>query len=370
MHNVTDRPDADEPGAVLSPLSFDALAGWAGDDHRAAFRAFLLSAAHIADSPPTTHALGLDGAALAAVARQALALGPDVDTAAARRFFETRFTPLAVGAPGFLTGYYEPELEGSRIRSERFSVPLYARPADLVRVDDAIRPDTMDRAFEWARRTERGLETYPDRAAIEAGALEGQGLELVFLADPVDAFFVHIQGSARIRLAEGGTMRVSFAAKSGHPYTPVGRMLRERGVFAGDETITMASIRAWFAANPGERQAVMNENRSFIFFHEAPLADESLGPVAAAGVPLTSGRSLAVDRKLHTFHVPVFVETRLPDGAEFARLLVAQDTGSAIVGPARGDIFFGSGDAAGAVAGAMQSPGRFVLLAPRGEGAP
>jgi membrane-bound lytic murein transglycosylase A len=202
-----------------------------------------------------------------------------------------------------------------------------------------------------------------------AGHLDGRGLELVWLADPVDAFFIHVQGAARIALADGRTMRVTYAAKTGHPYTAIGRVLIEQGALTR-ETATMQGIRAWLAAHKDDAHgdaaaAVLAHNRSYIFFREAPVSDPALGPIAAAKVPLTAGRSLAVDRLLHTFHTPVWIETMLPGGEAFRRLTIAHDTGSAIVGPARGDIFFGSGAAAGAIAGAMRSGGRFVVLLPR-----
>jgi membrane-bound lytic murein transglycosylase A len=207
---------------------------------------------------------------------------------------------------------------------------------------------------------------YHDRQAIESGALAGRGLEIVWLESAIDAFFIHVQGSARVRLTDG-LLRLSYAGKSGHDYTPIGGVLRDRRVLQAGG-VTMASIRAWLAAHPDQANEVMWANRSFIFFRETADAGPEDGPIAAAGVPLSTGRSLAVDRTLHTFHAPIFVETTLPDGAGFRRLMVAQDTGSAIAGPARGDIFFGSGDAAGAIAGAMQSGGRFYLLAPVGAG--
>ncbi len=197
-----------------------------------------------------------------------------------------------------------------------------------------------------------------------AGALAGERLELVWLKDAVDAFFIHVQGAARVALPDGTTMRVTYAAKSGHPYTSIGRVLVERGALTR-ETATMQGIRAWLGAHPGEAAAVMAANRSFIYFREAEVVDRSLGPVAAAKVPLTAGRSLAVDRLIHAFHTPIWVETMLPSGGTFRRLTIAQDTGSAIVGPARGDIFFGSGDAAGEIAGSMRGGGRFVVLMPR-----
>jgi len=248
-------------------------------------------------------------------------------------------------------------------------VPLYRPPPELVEIDPDAPPPGIDKGTRFARRAADGsLSPFADRAAIMVGALAGQGLELVHLADPVDAFFVHVQGAARIRLAEGGEMRVTYAAKSGHPYTPIGRVLVESGALPKGGA-TMAAIRAWLAVHPDEAPAVMAKNRSYIFFREAPVEDPAAGPVAAAKVPLHAGRSLAVDRLIHSFHTPVFVETRLPDGSAWNRLMVAHDTGSAIVGPARGDIFFGSGDAAGAVAGAMQAKGRFVVLLPEGQGA-
>jgi membrane-bound lytic murein transglycosylase A len=162
-------------------------------------------------------------------------------------------------------------------------------------------------------------------------------------------------------------MRVTYAAKSGHPYTPIGRVLVETGALPKGGA-TMQTIRAWLAAHPGEAAGIMARNRSFIFFREASVDDPALGPVAAAKVPLTAGRSLAVDRLIHSFGTPVFVATTLPGGAAFRRLMVAQDTGTAIVGAARGDIFFGSGDEAGKIAGAMQAGGRFVVLMPRAAG--
>ena len=255
-------------------------------------------------------------------------------------------------------------MAGSRIRTKRFATPLYRAPDDLVEFDPAAPPANIDPALRFARRDKDTLTPYFNRAQIEAGALAGRGLELVFLADPVDAFFIHIQGSARIDLSDGDTMRVTYAAKSGHPYTPIGAVLIEMGELEKGKA-TMATIRAWLAANPDKAGPIMARNRSFIFFREAPVDDPQLGPIAAAKVPLTAERSLAVDRLVHSFHTPIWVETTLPDGEAFRRLMIAQDTGSAIVGPARGDIFFGSGDLAGARAGAMARQGRFIILLSR-----
>jgi membrane-bound lytic murein transglycosylase A len=362
------EPEAASPfPGRLVPGAFAALDGWAGDDHAAAFRAFRSGAAVLADHPPKPRASGIDADALAAQLRRAAALPEDLPAPEGRRFFEDNFVPHRVeplSGTGFFTGYYEPIVEGSLQRTGAFPAPLYGVPDDLIEFDPADPPPGIDPTLRLARRTAGGLAPYPDRAAIEDGLLAGRNLELVWLADPVDAFFIQVQGAARIRLTHGGTLRVTYAAKTGHPYTPIGRVLIEMGAIEKG-AVTMQSIRAWLAAHPAEARTVMQKNRSFVFFREAAVADEKLGPVAAAKVPLTEGRSLAVDRILHSFHTPVFIGTRLPDGTPFRRLMVAHDTGSAIVGPARGDIFFGSGDAAGAVAGAMRSEGQFVILVPR-----
>jgi membrane-bound lytic murein transglycosylase A len=359
--------DAEEM-AALRPVAFAALAGWADDDHRAALAAFRRGAAVLDEHPVKERRLGVDAAALSAALRAAAALPDDLTQAKAREFFEARFVPHEAGAPdggGFFTGFYEPIVAGSRRRSARFAVPLYRVPDDLVAVDPERPPAGLDPSYRFARRTADGLSAYPDRGEIAAGCLDGRGLELVYLADPVDAYFIHVQGAARIELAEGGAMRVTYAAKTGHPYTSIGRVLVEAGTLTLAEA-TMQGIRAWLRQHPGEAAATMARNRSFIFFREAPVSDPALGPIAAAKVPLAAGRSLAVDRLLYSFHIPVWVETTLPDGSPFRRLLVAHDTGSAIVGPARGDLFLGSGDAAGEIAGRMRAPGRFVVLVPRG----
>ena len=366
-----------EPAADLRPVSFSTLDGWAALDAAPVFATFRRNAAHHAAIPPKTRALGIDGAALATAVRaiDATALADDIS---ARAFFEARFEPRRVrprrGDP-FLTGYYEPELPGSRTKTDRFRVPLLARPDDLVDVDDRNRPPGFDPAYAFARATPAGLVPFFDRAEIEAGALAGRGLERVFLEDPVDAFFVHVQGSVRIRLVEGGVMRLAYAAKAGHPYTSIGRVLVERGE-AEAATLTADVLRARLKADPVAGAALMRLNRSYVFFAEQPDLDPDLGAVAAAKVPLTPGVSLAVDRTLHTFGTPIFLDVDLPFGpggalAPVRRLMIAQDTGSAIVGPARGDVFVGLGAAAGHRAGLVRHvPRAFVVLAPRPERRP
>ena len=281
------------------------------------------------------------------------------------------FVPFRLAPPGdgFVTGYYEPEIDGSRQAVEPFTVPLYRRPDDLVRITKDNRPAPFDEKLEAARQTEKGLVPYYDRSEIDAGILNDRGLELVFIESPVDAFFIHVQGSARIRLRDGSAIRVSYDGKNGHPYTSIGRVLIERGALDRD-TMSMDRLRNWLNAHPEEASGVMATNRSFIFFREVSGLAPELGPVGAAGVQLTAGRSIAVDKVQHTYGSPVWVDADLPlsESARekpFRRLMIAQDTGSAIIGSARGDVFIGSGAKAGSIAGRVRHSADMVVFVPR-----
>jgi membrane-bound lytic murein transglycosylase A len=291
--------------------------------------------------------------------------------AAARAFFESEFRPFAATNPGeaagLFTGYYEPTLYGSRRRHGRFTVPLFARPPELVTVDlGRFRPDWKGRRIA-GRVVAGALEPYPDRAAIAAGALAGRRLEIVWVDDPVDAFFLEIQGSGRVELAEGGAIRLGFAAQNGHPYTPIGRELVARGALRKDE-VSLQSIRRWLADHPHAAPEVMAKNASYVFFERG----EGEGPVGTEGVVLTPGRSLAVDTAFLPLGLPLWLAGTVPSPAAAApdralrRLLVAQDTGGAIRGPVRGDVFWGHGEEAAAVAGRMKNPGRLWALLPKG----
>lgn len=352
--------------------SFAILPGWAVADHALAFAAFRDSAPRLVEDQVSAGSLEIAPGAFRSAAKEAMAAG-DLDGEAARSFFETHFIPLrlvpegaGIDTPGFVTGYYEPIVAASPVRTEQFRFPLYAPPPDLVKIDDVSRPPGLDPSFRFARRTPCGLlEEYPDRAAIEAGALAGQGLEVAWLDDPVEAFFIHIQGSARLRMENGHEIRVGYAAKTGHPFTAIGRSL------VGDGELTLAEadmdgIRGWLAGHLERRQALFNRNRSFIFFREMPVDDPAKGPIGAAKVPLTALASIAVDRELATFCVPYFIDAPqlVMAGAPFRRLMVAQDTGSAILGPARADIFVGSGPEAGRIAGRIRHAADFHVLAP------
>ena len=357
-------------GPILEAWRYDEIGGWREDDHAAAFAAFCAGARRISAAPPKTRGLGIDGTELARIAAIAMRLGA-LDRRTSREFFERHFVPHRIAATGFVTGYYEPEADASRMRTRRFTVPLYRRPDDLIEVLADDRPAGWDPELRFARRAGNGVQPYFDRAAIEDGALAGRGLELAWLQSAVDAFFIHVQGSARLRFVDGGSMRVGFDGKSGHAYTSIGKLAVARGVLALEQA-DKDGLEAWLRSHPAEGHALMRENRSFIFFRETELQEDE-GPLGAAGVPLIAGRSLAIDRTLHTFHAPVFVnapELADPDrpGTGFRRLMIAQDTGSAIVGPTRGDIFIGSGAAAGSIAGRIRHAAAMTVLVPAAAG--
>lgn len=359
----------------MGPVAFDDLPGWRRDDHVSAFSAFRRSAVHARGEPYRSGTLGTAAGSFREAFAAACACGA-LDRSAARTFFETYFRPYRIVVPdmekrgcgkGFVTGYYEPALMASRERTTGYTVPLYGRPDDLVALDAENRPAGMDSDFRFGRRQGGRITEYPDRQAIETGALAGRGLEIVWLADRVDAFFVHVQGAARLDMADGSAMRVTYAAKTGHPFTGIGHELARKGEIRLED-VTMQSIRAWLGANPDRIDEILWANRSFIFFRETALGDPARGPVAAAKVQLEPGRSLAVDRLLHTFATPFYIDapglTAVGD-APFQRLMIAQDTGSAIVGPARGDLFIGTGDAAGEIAGVVKHDAEFYALLPR-----
>ncbi|MGE3305779.1 MAG: murein transglycosylase A [Rhizobiaceae bacterium] len=355
---------------LLRPRAFADVSGWRSDAMMDAFAAFRRSAFRVLEKPYRTGSLGIEQAAFAQ-AQAAARDNPAGSEAEARSFFEDFFVPHLVAPDdrprGFVTGFYEPVVEASPVRTERFTVPLLARPADLIDIDDGNRPAGLDPYLAFGRQSADGIVEYHDRATIETGALAGQGLEIAWLASKVDAFFVHVQGAARLAMTDGGTRRITYAAKSGQRFTGPGGVLVRLGEIPLAD-VTMQSIRAWFAAHPERIDEILGQNRSYIFWREADVSDPSLGPVAAAKVPLTAGRSMAVDRLLHTFGTPFFIDAPgllAFEGRPFRRLMVAQDTGSAIVGPARGDLFAGSGDAAGEIAGVVRADADFYALVPR-----
>lgn len=346
---------------------FTDLPGWAADRHAEALPALRASCTAIAALPPTRE-LGGTGPTLAPAealrpACAELATLPPGDEAA-RTFLERRFRPVALGQ-GTLTGYFEPELRGSATRTDRFATPLHARPPELVEADlGTFVPDLRGRRVAGQVREGR-LHPYADRAAITAGALAGRGLELVWVDDPADAFFLHIQGSGRVTLAEGGVLRLGYGGWNGHPYFAVGRVLVEDGILPREQ-VSMQAIRAWMdAAGPEAAAALMARNPSYIFFRRLDLPPEA-GPIGTQGAPLTPMRSIAVDRTLVPLGLPVWVSGRDPlTGQPLRRLTIAQDTGGAIRGPARADLFTGWGPEAAARAGRLRDPAALFLLMPR-----
>ena len=372
----TRKPAEQEGRLALTPATFADLPGWEEDDLAAALPALLRSCARMEKLPDEILLGGTGFAGTAADWRPACVAAakiPKGDRAAARAFFEKHFQPFAASnaadrgeRTGLFTGYYEALLRGSRKRGGKYTVPLYRRPADLVSVDlGEFREDLRGRRLA-GRVVDGELVPYPDREEIEKGALAGRDLEMVWVDDPVDAFFLQIQGSGRIRLAEGGEMRVGYAAENGHPYFAIGRDLVERKALRKEE-VSMQSIRSWLEAHPKLAPEVLARNASYVFFDEI----RGEGPLGAEGVALTPGRSLAVDRKHWPLGVPVWLdaEAPAPRGGDpdrpLRRLLMAQDTGGAIRGPVRGDVFWGAGHDAEEVAGRMKHPGRLWVLLPK-----
>jgi membrane-bound lytic murein transglycosylase A len=347
------EPSVKLANAQVETANFAALAGWADDDHAAAYGTFLKSCGAILQGNKKMRAARPVYGALFKVCERAKAARP-LDGEQARVFFEDNFKPVRIAPPGqtqgFFTGYYETEFAGSRVPTDEFKVPIYAAPADTV------------------KKRKSKVFAHFDRTAIEDGALNGKKLEICWVKNPVDAFFAQIQGSTRVKLDSGQLLRLNYVASNGQRYTPVGKFLIDRGIISKEE-MSMDRIRDWMDANPDEGKELRRKNRSFVFFQETALAphDECIG---AQGIPLTAGRSLAVDKKIHVYGTPIWIDADLPILSEkpdtkLRRLLFAQDTGSAIIGAARADIYFGAGEEIGHIAGRIKQHGQFVMLVPR-----
>lgn len=358
--------------AQYIPLKWSELRGWSEDNHLAAYRAFRTSCRSIlaqGSSPSDGKALGTSLRAPCRVARRL-----HISSAQqAGRFFEKHFVPLKISRlgenDGFVTGYYEPILQGSRTESDVYHVPVYRRPTDLFMRGYSHDAPSLPNKGPVYRKTGLGkLVPYYDRAEIETGAIATRGLEICWLKHETDLLFAQIQGSARVHLRDGSTIRINYDSYNGYPYTPVGRILIERGIIPKDE-MSMQKIRDWMAQNPDVAKNVRQQNRSYIFFHEASVTGKDQ-PIGAQGVPLTPGRSIAVDDSLHVYGTPFFISGKLPiesarSKTPFHRLMIAQDTGSAITGPARADLYFGSGPDAGRIAGRLRDHMEFVMLVPK-----
>ena len=359
------------PDTQLEPVKWSELDGWARDDHGAAYATFQASC-EVFNRQRELHDTRLVATALKDICRRmprAVALKGDK----ARAFFEENFRPVRIAKlgenSGLLTGYYEPIVDGSRMPNPQFHFPLYRRPHDIVVQGQKPTGGAFPNRGAIGRLNDKKqLEPYYDRLAIEEGALDGRKLEICYLADPFEVMSIQIQGSARVRLEDGTLLRLNYDGHNGHNYTAVGRILIERNLIPREE-MSMDRIRRWMLANPDQSKEVRGTNKSYVFFRITGLNRED-EPVGAQGVHLVPGRSIAVD-KTHVYGTPFFIESELPiegprPATKFRRLMVAQDTGSAILGPARADLYWGAGDDAGKVAGRIRHQGRFVMLMPRG----
>lgn len=342
----------------LVSVDFSELPGWRNDDLANVLGALRASCGRLRSSPgwqePCAAATGIGAAGLKA-------------------FFETRFVPWRINAPdgsreGLITGYYEPLLQGSRARRRGFDVPLYSPPDDLLTIDlSTTNPDLRNMRLR-GRIEGRRVVPYFSRAEIDKGAAPLAGKELVWVDDPIEAFFLQIQGSGRIQLENGETLRLGYADQNGHPYVSIGRTLIDRGELQASDA-SMQGIQAWARANPSRLAELLAQNPSYVFFRELPrpFGDPSLGPPGAMGAPLTPERSIAVDTRFIPLGAPVFLATTRPAKEEpLNRLVFAQDTGGAIRGAIRADYFWGFGADAGREAGRMRQQGRLWILWPKG----
>ncbi len=350
-------PTAPLMAPSLQPSAWEALPGWDQDDPAKAWGAFLESCDGLKNRLPWQQACS-------AAAALNKADGPEL-----RAFFQQYFTPYQVvngdgSRSGLITGYYEPLLHGSRVPTARYRYPLYGVPDDLLTVDlSSVYPELKGMRLR-GRLQGRRVVPYYSRAEIDDSQAPLKGKELLWVDNALDLFFLQIQGSGRVRLEDGETIRVGYADQNGYPYKSIGRLLVERGELPLEKA-SLEGIKEWARQHPDKLPELLDSNASYVFFREMP--DRPGGPVGALGVPLSAGRSLAVDPRAIPLGAPVFISTTWPDSDKpLNRLMLAQDTGGAIKGGVRADFFWGFGDDAGALAGAMKQSGRLWVLLPKG----
>jgi membrane-bound lytic murein transglycosylase A len=341
----------------LRPAGWDHLPGWRDDEHAQAWPALLQSCRGLRNNPSWQP-----------VCQAASRLPATIDNDVARGFFEHHFRPWRItqaegGVDGLVTGYYEPLLRGSRTLTPKYRYPLHAAPEDLLVVDLAtVYPELKSLRLRGRLQGNR-VVPYFTRAEIDAGADSVRGRELAWVDDPVELFFLQVQGSGRLQLENGEIMRVGYADQNGHPYRSIGRWLVEKGELTLDKA-SMQGIKDWGRRNPERLPELLNANPSYVFFRELP--NHKGGPLGALGVPLTPERSIAVDPRGLPLGAPVWLATTRPNSSEpLNRLMLAQDTGGAIKGNVRADFFWGFGDDAGKLAGAMKQRGAMWVLLPR-----
>jgi len=346
------------PPGIGGPVPWKDVPGWSNDHHAEAWPALLQSCRRLAETPPWQ---------AICVAAQAL---PDPDDEQARAFFERWFVAHRAAGErgrrdGLITGYYEPLLAASRERTARFRYPIYGQPKDLLVVDlGALYPELAGKRVR-GRLQGRRVVPYLSRQDIDSPQHPLAGNEIAWVDDPVGLFFLHIQGSGRLRLPDGRTLAIGYADQNGHPYTAIGRVLVDMGELAPDD-VNLFTIRDWLRRNPQRAGDVLARNASYVFF--ALRKDPAGAATGALGVPLTAERSIAVDPAAIPLGSPVWLDTTLPGkgGAAYRRLVFAQDTGGAIKGYVRTDVFFGEGERAERLAGTMKQTGRLFVLLPAG----
>jgi membrane-bound lytic murein transglycosylase A len=369
------------PGAQLKRLTFGDLDSFAKDDLQEAWPAFLLSCEAMLSEKPHQR-LGISySESQKDIAKKALKIGLNLTSEDVRFFLEENFTPFLIvpeetkneAHPAFFTAYYRPEVAASPVATSDFSEPLFARPVDLVTLQPGEDVPGLSRLAAAQRQDDGTLTPYPTRGEIDSGKLGALAVPLVYVADSIEAFMIHVQGSARLRFPDGSCADLTYAGRNGRPYTSIGKILIADGALSL-ENMSLARLKAWVRANGqklGEKgRALLHRNESFVFFSSSPVEDPTIEPVAAANVRLTAHRSIAIDRSLWPYGLPFWIEAELPwhDGQmnHLRRLMIAQDTGSAILGPARADLYFGTGDEAGVSAGNIRHSGRMIVLLPHG----
>jgi membrane-bound lytic murein transglycosylase A len=355
----------------LQSIGFDEIDGFFADDLSVAFNAFRRSAKIIAADGQEQRNAVPPPQALILAARAALA---NVDDPA--DFFRRWFNPRRIKTQGFVTAYYEVEVDARPSPEPGFSTPVLSRPLDLVTLNESpLQLPSGEKLTSARRQADGALVPYPDRRAIEEEGAAPSAHPLAYVRDPVELFLMQVQGSARLRLPGGGVMALTYAGRNGWPYTSVGRLLIERG-FATKTEMSLDLLKETLrrlGTGPGDAgRRLMHENRSYVFFKTDVSEQRGIGPIGGQGAPLTPFRSIAVDRSIWCYGLPFWITARIPwqDAAEteFRRLMIAQDTGSAIIGPARADLFFGAGEAAGRRAGDIRHPAQMIVLLPKDVG--
>ncbi|CAI3947297.1 murein transglycosylase A [Commensalibacter communis] len=358
------------------PVSYQNLSGWDKENYGQLLTLFRQNCQYLEKLPPNRHLGGVQGLfggqtqdwLQSCNAANAVNVA---DPAQAKQFFETWLQPYQYtinGTTGKVTGYYEPDVEGSTVRTDVYKVPVYRKPRDLI-----ARKNT-DGQIEYGFIQGGLFVPYYTRAQIDQGALSGKGLEIAWVKDPIDLFFMQIQGSGRIVLPDGQILRLGYAGKNGQPYTALGRLMIDQGLM-DSQSINMFSVRAWLHSHPEQAVSLMEQNKNYVFFRRLTDQRHDTGPIGTLGAPLTAGRSVAVDKQWIPLGVPLWLETTMPSPAQnqtdslvrypWKRMVFAQDVGGGVTGMSRVDLFTGWGAQAGWYAGLMNEEGKVFILLPR-----